>query len=142
LSRRERGTALLAVFSSALFLCITGVTSPARADAAAGREAYEKGDYAQAMSEWQIAAEAGDAEAELGLGSLYEIGAGGSPRSYKRAEYWYQKAARKGNIEAAYRLSLILMAGSDDFPRDLVNAYNGRSWRPTARACGAAWQSI
>jgi tetratricopeptide (TPR) repeat protein len=101
---------------------VQGVPS-ARADAAAGSAAFEKGDYVRAMAEWASAAERGDPDAEFGLGMLYELGAGELKQDYKQADRWYQKAAQHDHIGAEYRLALIWSAGSDDFPADLVEAY-------------------
>src|SRR4051794_546719 len=76
----------------------------ALADAAAGRQAFEKGDYKRAFTEWQSSADHGDAESQFGLGNIYEQGAGDLKQDYKRADYWYRKAAEQGNTEALYRL--------------------------------------
>jgi hypothetical protein len=108
-------------------------------DAATGRAAYEKGDYARAMSEWQSAADRGDAEAQFGLGSLYELGAGDLKQDYKRADYWYQKAAAQDYGEAQYRLALIWAAGGDDLASDLVEAYK---WVILAAASKGVWGSL
>lgn len=88
-----------------------------------GQEAYDKGDYARAMSEWQSAADHGDADAELGLGKLYEFGLGDLAQSYKKADFWYRKAADQNNAEAEYRLALIWAVGGDNFPPDPTEAY-------------------
>ena len=108
-------------------------------DATTGRAAYEKGDYARAMSEWQSAADRGDAEAQFGLGSLYELGAGDLKQDYKRADYWYQKAAAQGYGEAQYRLALIWAAGGDNLPADLVEAYK---WVLLAAESKGVWGSL
>ena len=104
------------------WLLIAATAPPVIADVAAGREAFEKGDYQRAVLEWQNAADRGDAEAQFGMGSLYEIGAGELKQDYKRADYWYRKAAEQGNTEAQYRLALIWGAGGDGFPPDLIEA--------------------
>ena len=75
------------------------------------------------MSEWQSAADKGDAEGQLGLGKLYEFGLGDLAQNYKRADFWYRKAADQNNAEAQYRLALIWAVGGDDFPPDLAEAY-------------------
>ena len=74
---------------------IAATAPPVIADVAAGREAFEKGDYQRAVLEWQNAADRGDAEAQFGMGSLYEIGAGELKQDYKRADYWYRKATSR-----------------------------------------------
>jgi len=120
-------------------LCIAVGGSLARGDAAAGRAAYEKGDYARAMSEWQSAADRGDADAEFGLGSLYELGAGDLKQDYKRADYWYQKAAAQDYAEADYRLALIWAAGGENFPTDIAEAYK---WVLLAVDSRGVWGSL
>jgi len=64
--------------TAAVLVCLSvGAAAPlAYGGIAAGRAAYEKGDYARAMSEWQSPADYGDADAQFGFGSLYELGAG------------------------------------------------------------------
>jgi hypothetical protein len=114
------------------------IALPGAADVAAGRDAFEKGDYKRAIIEWQNAADHGDAEAQFGLGNLYEIGAGDLKQDYKRAEYWYRNAAEQGNTEAQYRLVLIWGAGGDGFPPDLIEAYK---WAVLATDSKGVWGS-
>jgi Sel1 repeat len=122
-----------------LLICLFGGTPPARADAKAGREAYDKGDYARAAAEWQNAADRDEADAQLGIGSLYEFGLGNLPQDYDRANYWYQKAASHGNTEAQYRLALIWAAGSAEFPRNLVESYK---WVALATDSKGVWGTV
>ena len=124
---------------SLAFLWMVAMASPARPDAAAGREAYEKGDYKRAMAEWQAAADRNDPDAEFGLGSLYEIGAGDLKQNYKQADYWYRKAADQGNSEAQYRLALIWATGGDDFPADLGESYK---WVLLALENKGVWSTL
>jgi hypothetical protein len=121
------------------WLLIAATAPPVIADVAAGREAFEKGDYQRAVLEWQNAADRGDAEAQFGMGSLYEIGAGELKQDYKRADYWYRKAAEQGNTEAQYRLALIWGAGGDGFPPDLIEAYK---WAALAADSKGVWGSV
>jgi hypothetical protein len=120
----------------ALFLLVAGGSSAARADAAAGRSAFEKGDFARAMTEWQAAADHGDPEGEFGLGNLYEFGAGDLQQNYKSAVHWYRKAAEQGNTEAEYRLALLYGAGGDNFDSDLGEAYK---WAILAARSEGVW---
>src|SRR5579859_1691490 len=113
----------LAWLLAALLGLFLASSVPAYADVAAGQQAFDKGDYAHAMSEWQSAADKGDAEGQLGLGKLYEFGLGDLAQNYKRADFWYRKAADQNNAEAQYRLALIWAVGGDDFPPDLAEAY-------------------
>lgn len=112
-----------AVGLAILWFAMTLVAPPALADAAAGRAAFEKGDYRRAMAEWVSAAERGDPDAEFGLGNLHERGDGDLPQNYKKAQEWYEKAAERGHVGALYRLALVRSAGGDDLPADLVEAY-------------------
>src|SRR5215471_16793372 len=121
------------------FLWMLAMASPARPDAAAGREAYEKGDYKRAMAEWQAAADHNDPDAEFGLGSLYELGAGDLKQNYKQADYWYRKAAHQGNTGAQYRLALIWATGGDDFAADLAEAYK---WAALAVESKGVWSTL
>lgn len=123
---------------AALLLTVAG-ESPARADAAAGRRAYDQGDYSRAMMEWQDAADHGDAAAEYGLGNLYEFGAGDLEQDYPRAAYWYRKAAGHGNIAAEYRLALIYSAGGDNFASNLAEGYK---WASLAAQSQGVWGTL
>jgi hypothetical protein len=120
-------------------LWLAAIASPARPDAAAGREAYEKGDYRRAMAEWQAGADRKEPDAEFGLGRLYEFGAGDLKQNYKQADYWYRKAAGQGNVEAQYRLALIWAVGGDDFPADIAEAYK---WVSLAAESKGVWSTL
>ncbi len=124
---------------SVAFLLLVATASPARPDAAAGREAYEKGDYKRAMAEWQSAADRNEPDAQFGLGSLYEVGAGDLKQNYKQADYWYRRAADQGNVEAQYRLALIWAVGGDDFASDLAEAYK---WVALAIESKGVWSTL
>ena len=60
---------------------------PVRADFAAGRAAYDRGDYQTAYKEWLPLAEAGDIEAGYRIGLLYKDGLG-IGRDVKKARNW------------------------------------------------------
>jgi TPR repeat protein len=49
---------------------------PAFADYQSGLAAFDRGDYAKALTEWRPLAEQGDAQAQHGLGMIYEVGNG------------------------------------------------------------------
>jgi hypothetical protein len=75
-----------------------------------GQLALENGDISAARLLLQRAAEAGDAQAELGLAATYDplvlsrLGALGLKADIAQARAWYQKAADSGLDEAAQRL--------------------------------------
>src|SRR5260370_36206254 len=87
-----------------------------RADFDSGLKAYEKGDYATALKEWQPLAEKGAPHAQYNLGLLYARGQG-VPQDYAQAANWYRKAAEQGVIEAEYNLGLLHSSGQG-VPKD------------------------
>lgn len=56
-------------------------------------------------------AEAGDKQAQLMLGTMYEDGVGGLPSDMREAAYWYEQAARQGFTKAQYNLGLLYEDG-------------------------------
>lgn len=105
-----------------LWLAIAGaaLTGPASADYRAGKDAYERGDYALALSAWRPLAEAGDANAQYNLGAMYSDGLG-VPKNDAEAVRWYRMAAEQGHAEAQAALALKFYAGSG-VPRDYAQA--------------------
>jgi len=86
---------------------------PARADVETGWQAYLRGDIQSALSEIRPAAEAGDAQAQFYMGTLYEAGAG-VPRDQAAAATWYARAAEQGNAGAQFALGLLYHGGAAD----------------------------
>lgn len=107
----------------------------ASADVAAGFTALARGDFDGAVAEWTEPAGRGDPEAEFGLGKVYEQGR----NDYRRAEYWYSKAAEHGSSQAKYRLALIAMAGNKESPPDTIKAYK---WAVIAAAANDEWGKL
>ena len=70
-------------FPFALVLSICCLTTPVWADFETGMDAYQRGNYATALSEWRPLAEEGDAQAQLYLGLLYAKG-DGVPQDYAK----------------------------------------------------------
>ncbi len=68
-----------------------------------GLTAYQKGDYATALKEWQPLAEQGDEYAQYSLGVMYANGRG-VEQSDAQAVGWYRKAADQGGAKAQYNL--------------------------------------
>ena len=83
---------------------------PVKADFQAGLAAYNAGDYATALKEWQPIAERGDANAEYNLGLLFARGQGVA-QDYQKAAEWYQKAAEQGVAAAQYNLGVMYANG-------------------------------
>jgi uncharacterized protein len=80
---------------------------PALADVKTGIDAYQRGDFASAVSTWRSLAIAGDADAQYNLGQAYRLGRG-VPVDPQMAESWFKKAADQGHERArnAYGLTL------------------------------------
>ena len=73
-----------------------------------------------AASEYRIAAEQGDAEAQHNLALMYYNGKG-VPRDYKQAETWFRLAAEQGNASAQSNLG-VMYANGEGVPRDYKQA--------------------
>jgi hypothetical protein len=125
------------IHSIALRLCVFAViflaaaVRPARADYAAGADAYQKGDYAAALAEWTAMADAGDARSQLGLGVLYESGRGLPAPDLPQAVEWYRAAAAQGSAAAENNLALLYATGRG-VPLNPVMA--GELWHVAAAA--------
>ena len=70
----------------------------------AGVAAYERGDYAAALTAWRPLAEAGNADAEYFLGVLHQHGLGVA-RDDLAASRWYRRAAEQGGYLLVHRLA-------------------------------------
>ncbi len=86
-------------------------------DAAA---AYGKGDYAEALKLFRLAADQGNASAQTALGIMYAMGQGVT-QDYAEAAKWYRKAADQGDTSAQYNLGSIYRTGQG-VPQDYAEA--------------------
>ena len=82
-------------------------SAPAAADVKAGVDAWGRGDYQTAISEWRGPADNGDADAQFNLGQAYKLGRG-VPQDLVQAEKWYKKAADQGHMQASDNYGLVL----------------------------------
>ena len=94
------------------YLAIAGViwalASPLPAQSVkAGIEAWQKSDYSAAVAIWRPLAENGDADAAFNLGQAYRLGRG-VPTNLGAAQSWFERAARKGHVDAETTLGLLL----------------------------------
>jgi TPR repeat protein len=80
------------------------------ADFKTGLDAYNRGDFATALREWQPIAEKGDPHAQYNLGLLFARGQGVT-QDYAQAATWYQKAADQGVPAAQYNLGVMYANG-------------------------------
>ncbi len=105
-------------------LCLVVVafaTAPAFAGLYTGAVAYEKGDYATALAEFQPLAEQGDSKAQNALGWMYYQGHG-VPQDYKQAVKWYALSVEQGNADAQVNLGLMYDQGKG-VPQDYKLAF-------------------
>lgn len=79
-------------------------------DYAKGQEAYNCGDYENALAEWLPLAEAGDADGQFGVALLYANGFG-VPLDDAAALKWYLLAADQGHGEAQCNLGVMYANG-------------------------------
>jgi TPR repeat protein len=118
---RPLGTAGFCVLS-ALLLVLTG---PAFGDPMEdGTAAYQRKDFASAIGFWQPLADAGNAEAQDRIGSLYANGEGVTQDPAKAVD-WFRKSADQGNAEAEWRLSLVYLRGGGPLTKDVPT---GLAW--------------
>ena len=92
-------------------LDIALATPLAAQDFDAGMEAYQRGDYTAALSEFRPLADQGLATAQTNLGNMYHDGLG-VLQDFAEAIMWYEKAAIQGNVFAFYNLGLMYAKGN------------------------------
>lgn len=87
-------------------LCVL-MTVPALAVAQnEGEEAFQKGDFKNALKVWVHMVEMGDADGFYGLGKLYEIGRA-VPQSFVKAHMYFNLAGSKGHEGAILKRNVI-----------------------------------
>lgn len=96
-----------AISRTCLAMAAVMVAVPAAADVRDGVHAWERGDYAAAVAEWQGPAAAGDPDALFNMAQAYRLGRG-VPEDMARAEELYQAAAGAGHLQAADTYGLML----------------------------------
>jgi cell division septation protein DedD len=84
-----------------------GLAAPASADVKDGVDAWSRGDYAAAVREWVVPAQAGDADAQFNLAQAYRLGRG-VDTDLAQAEALYARAAAQGHVQAADNYGLML----------------------------------
>ena len=110
---------------AALILLLLGAAGPAAAQFSAPSDAFAAGDYASALQGWRPLAEGGDANAQFGVGVIYDEGGDGVAQDFALAAAWYSKAARQGLAEAQFNLGHLyrLGRGVEEDPRQAVAWY-------------------
>jgi len=110
----------------ALAIGISSQTAPAQS-VRAGIDAWQKGDATAAVAIWRPLAEKGDADAAFNLGQAYRLGKG-VPLDLAQAQGWLERAARKGHVDAAATLGLLLFQNG--------NRVSGMRWLKAAAEAG------
>ncbi len=114
-------------FPIALVLSIVYLAIPAWADFQAGMDAYNRKDYATALSEWRPLAEQENAHAQFYLGVMYENGFG-LPQDYVQAHMWYHLAVANGHKDA---VTLRDRLAKQMTPAQIAEAQRlAREWKP------------
>ena len=85
-----------------------------------GLTAYNSGDYADALREWEPLAEQGNAPTQFNLGLMYDDGKG-VPQDHKTAVKWYRLSAEQGYANAQYNLGFMYNKGNG-VPQDYETA--------------------
>lgn len=92
-----------------------------------GQKAFNAQNYDAAFESWRPLAEQGVAEAQYGVGFMYESG-WGVERDYGKAFRWYQQAAQQGHVKAQYNLGMLYRNGQGVAQNDALGLY----WIQTA----------
>ena len=95
------------------------------------QSAYDEGQFEEARRIWVPLAEAGDAEAQVRLGLLFDLGQG-VPKDLATAFMWYRRAAEAGLAQAQFNVAVMQDSGLVG-PRNAVEAAR---WYTQAAAQG------
>jgi len=110
-----------------------------------GRKAYADKNYSEAMRWYRMAADQGDAAAQLNVGGLYAAGQG-APQNYSEAMQWFRKAAEEGYPAAQNDIGSLYASGRG-VPRNYSEAMRwfqmaaGQGYAPAQSNIGALYES-
>ena len=76
-----------------------------------GLDAFSAGHYADALEDWQQAADAGDGQAALYIGLMNDLGRGVA-QDAAMARSWYERAAGLGNAVAMFNVGVLFDSGT------------------------------
>lgn len=85
-------------------ICMTGIAHAGPWED--GMAAYNRGDYVPAIQVFRGMAKAGNAKAQMMLGSMYQRGQGVA-KSSSRAFVWLSRAASRGDTKAKVELKAV-----------------------------------
>lgn len=98
-----------------------------RAALRAGQRAFNRQNYEAALDAWRPLAEQGVADAQYGIGFMYESG-WGVEEDFSQAFRWYQLAAQQGHVQSQYNLGMLYREGKGVARNDALGLY----WIQTA----------
>jgi len=101
-------------------LSLDALAHAAQPSFAHGLDAYDRGQYAEALRAFEPLARSGDARAQYRLGLMYAMGLG-TARNYELGISWLGKSAAKGNASAQNDLGTLYDEGRG-IPRDSARA--------------------
>jgi len=107
-------------FAAMLLLFLT-LPAAWATDLQRGLDAYQQGDYATALAQFEPLAEQGDPVAQFSLGVMYDNGEG-VIQDYEQAFAWFRRAAEQGHARAQGHLGRMYFLGRG-VEEDLVQAY-------------------
>ncbi len=93
-----------------IFSMLLGHGVAVAADYELGFKAYQIGDVATALGEWEPLAEQGNIDAQNSLAALYKFGLGVQQKP-KVAVKWYSLAAQQGDAAGQYGLGTMYANG-------------------------------
>jgi len=99
-------------FAGAMVLATVIAAPVAAATVKDGVDAWQRGDYAGAVSIWRPLAEGNDPDAAFDLAQAYKLGRGVST-DLGQAKTWYGKSAQAGHIQGAANYGLLLFQDGD-----------------------------
>jgi uncharacterized protein len=76
-----------------------------------GLDAFSAGQYADALEDWQQAADAGDGQAALYIGLMNDLGRGVA-QDAAMARSWYERSAALGNAVAMFNVGVLFDSGT------------------------------
>ena len=92
---------------------VLGSASVSAQSVRAGIEAWQRSDYPAAVAIWRPLAESGNPDAAFNLGQAYRLGRG-VPMNLAAAQAWFDRAARKGHLDAQTTLGLLLFQNGNE----------------------------
>ena len=127
----RRGARVLLLFAALALAC--GLTDPA--DIGGGLADFSAGRFAEALTAWQAAAQAGDPAGDLYIGVMYDSGQGVA-QNYAQALTWYKRAAAAGSAAAAFNVGVFYDngLGVEQDQREAADWYGRAAARGFARA--------